>query len=166
MSTREENMSKVLAGSFVGCVLLSGCGIASVKPAAPQSQDPARFAYTRLYCTPNNESHFEAVMVDLAKVDAAPPAPPIFAKANPATRLSLVGFDPHWGARDLQTREFHPAPAAQFVVYVQGNMSITVTDGETRTFGPGDILRVEDTAPCKGHISVAGDKPSFAVISR
>jgi hypothetical protein len=40
-----------LAGSIIGCVLLSSCGTAFVRPT-PQSQDPARFTYTRLYCTP------------------------------------------------------------------------------------------------------------------
>jgi hypothetical protein len=151
---------------IIGCVLLSGCGTASVRSATPQSQDPSRFTYTRLYCTPDNESHFETVTVDLAKVDAFPPAPSIFVKPNPASRMALAGFDARWGAQDLQARKFHPAPSAQFVVYLQGIMSITTTDGDTRHFGPGDVLRVEDIAPCKGHISVVGDKTSFTMISR
>ncbi|WP_410961572.1 cupin domain-containing protein, partial [Salmonella sp. SAL4457] len=71
-----------------------------------------------------------------------------------------------WGTADLNGRNFHPTPFAQFVVYLQGVMSITTTDGETRQFGAGDVLRVEDTAPCKGHISVVGDRASFAAISR
>ena len=154
-----------LACSIIGCVLLSSCGTASVRPT-PQSQDPARFTYPRLYCTPDNESHFETVTVDLAKVDGPTPAAPVFVKANPASRMSLAGFDPHWGANDAQARKFHPAPSAQFVLYLQGVMSITTTDGETRHFGPGDALRVEDTVPCKGHISVVGDKTSFTMISR
>ena len=111
-------------------------------------------------------THFETITADLGKVDGTPPAPPSFAKANPASRMVFVGFDRAWGTEDLQVRAFHPTPAAQFVVYLQGTMSITVTDGETRHFGPGDVLRVEDTAPCKGHISVVGDRPSFTAISR
>ena len=159
-------MNKTLAYWMIGCAVLSGCGTASVRSAAPASQDPSRFTYTRLYCTPDNESRFETVTVDLGKVDAAPPAPPIFAKANPASRMSFVGFDPLWGTADLKARKFHPSPSAQFVVYLQGVMSITATDGDTRQFGPGDVLRVEDTAPCRGHISVVGDRSSFAAISR
>lgn len=80
--------------------------------------------------------------------------------------MVFAGFGAHWGAQDVQARTFHPAPAAQFVLYLQGTMSITVTDGETRHFGPGDVLRVEDVAPCRGHLSVVGDRPSFTVISR
>lgn len=147
-------------------MLLSGCGAASLSRATPQSQDPARFTYTRLYCTPDNESHFETITVDLAKVDAAPLPPPVFVKPSPASRMTLAGFGPRWGAQDLQARKFHPAPSAQFVVYLQGVMSITTTDSDTRHFGPGDVLRVEDIAPCKGHISVVGDKTSFTMISR
>jgi hypothetical protein len=158
----EEDMIRVLTCSIVGCVLLSGCGTASVNP---HSQNPSRFTYTRLYCTPDNESHFETVTVDLPRVEA-PPAPPTFAKGMPASRTVIVGFDAHWGALDLQGRKFHPAPSAQFVVYLQGTMSITTTDGEIRHFRSGDVLRVEDTAPCKGHISVAGEMPSFTMISR
>jgi hypothetical protein len=105
-------------------------------------------------------------MVELGRVDAAPPAPPFFAKGNAASRMVFAAFDARWGAEDLQSRKFHPAPAAQWVVYLEGVMSITVTDGETRHFGPGDVLRVEDTAPCKGHSSAVGDGPSFTVIAR
>ena len=104
--------------------------------------------------------------MELGRVDAVPPAPPFFVKVNPATRMVFAAFDAGWGADDLHGRNFHPAPAAQFVLYLQGIMSITVTDGETRQFRPGDVLRVEDTAPCKGHISVVGDKPSLTVVSR
>ncbi|SEB25265.1 hypothetical protein SAMN05444680_12443 [Variovorax sp. YR216] len=156
---------KVASGSIV-CVLLGACGTTSGRPPVQQSQDPSRFTYTRLFCSQDNESHFETVTTDLGKVDVAPPAPPFFTKANPASRIAFAGFDRAWGVQDLQGRTFHPAPSAQFVVYLQGTMAITVTDGETRRFGPGDVLRVEDTAPCKGHISVVGDKPAFTAISR
>jgi len=159
-------MNRTLVYSIIGCVLLSSCGTATVRRATPQSDDPSRFTYTRLYCTPDNESHFETVTVELAKVDGIPPAPPVFSKANPASRAVLAGFDPRWGTHDLQARKFHPAPSAQFVVVLQGVMSVITTDGQTRRFGPGDVLRVEDTAPCKGHISVVGDEASFTMISR
>ncbi len=159
-------MNRRLACLIIGCVLLSSCGTASVRRATPQSEDPSRFTYARLYCTPDNGSHFETVTVDLAKVDAAPLAPPMFVKGYSASRTALAGFDPRWGAQDLQARKFHPALSAQFAVYLQGVMSITTTNGETRHFGRGDVLRVEDAAPCKGHISVVCDKTSFTMISR
>jgi len=159
-------MIRKTACAVIGCVLLVGCSSAPPKPSARQGQDPSRLTYTRLYCSPDNESHFETAMVELGRVDAAPPAPPSFAKGNAASRMVFAAFDARWGAEDLQSRKFHPAPAAQWVVYLEGVMSITVTDGETRHFGPGDVLRVEDTAPCKGHSSTVGDGPSFTVIAR
>lgn len=94
------------------------------------------------------------------------PAPPGFAEANPAARLSFVGFDPRRGRADLQARRFHPAPSARFAVHLQGVMSITTTDGATRQFGPGDVPRVEDAAPCKGHLGVVGARTPFAAVSR
>jgi hypothetical protein len=157
---------RTIAASILAGSLLAGCGTSAIKSSPQPAQDLSRFSYTRLYCTPDNESHFDTVTMDLDRADTAPPAPPFFAKINPATRMVIVSFEPRWGADDLQARKFHPAPAAQFVVYLQGTMSITVTSGETRRFGPGDVLRVEDTAPCKGHISVAGDAPSITMLTR
>jgi hypothetical protein len=147
-----------LAGSIIGCVLLSSCGTAFVRPT-PQSQDPARFTYTRLYCTPDNESHFETVTVDLAKVDATPPVPPTFVKANPASRTILAGFDPRWGAHDAQARQFHPAPSAQFVVYLQGVMSITTTDGEPGTSDLVTCCESKTQLPARGTSASSATKP-------
>ena len=154
-------MRQALSWSLFCCALLWGCGSASTNP--PPQKEASRFTYTRLYCTPDTETHFEVVTADLAKVDAAPPAPHFYARGSAATRMALAGFDARWGAQDQKP---HPAPNAQFVVYLEGTMAITATDGTTRRFGPGDVLRVEDTAPCKGHISVAGDQPVFTMISR
>ena len=159
-------MIRQTACAVIGFALLAGCSSAPLKPSVLQGHDPSRLAYTRLYCSADNESHFETATVELGRVDAAPPAPPSFAKGNAASRMVFAAFDARWGAEDLQSRKFHPAPAAQWVVYLEGVMSITVTDGETRHFGPGDVLRVEDTAPCKGHSSAVGDGPSFTVIAR
>ena len=56
--------------------------------------------------------------------------------------------------------------AAQFVAILEGLVSVTATDGETRRFRAGDVLRAEDTSPCKGHITVVGDKPDFIMVAR
>ena len=49
-------------------------------------------------------------------------------------------------------------PAVQFLTVLRA-FSITATDGETRQLHAGEVLRLEDTSPCKGHITVAGDQP-------
>ena len=159
-------MGHTAVSSIVCLSLIAGCGSASLNPAGRQGQDASRLTYTRIYCAPDNESHFDSVTMDLARVDAAPPAPPFFAKGSAASRLVFAAFDANWGAEDVKGKAFHPAPVAQWVVYLEGVMSITVSTGETRHFGPGDVLRVEDTAPCKGHISRVGDSPSFSVLVR
>ena len=105
--------------------------------------------------------------VALSKTNAAPPASPLYAGGSrPVSTALFVGADAQWGTHDLQNRLNHPAPAAQFVVLLAGTFSVTTTDGNTRRFSPGDVVRVEDTAPCKGHITVVGDKPGFLMFAR
>lgn len=154
--------------TFVCClalVLLAGCSaLAPVRIS--NGADASRFTYTRIFCTSDNESHFDSVTVDLSKVDAAPPALPFFAKGSVATRVAFAGFEPGWGAAEEPLRKYHPAPAAQYVVYLSGAMTVTTTDGQRRQFGPGDVLRVEDVAPCKGHMSVAGPGAAHTIVVR
>src|SRR6266403_4365059 len=40
-------------------------------------RDASHFSYARLYCSPDGNSHFQDVMVDLRKTNFAPPASPI-----------------------------------------------------------------------------------------
>ena len=158
-------MRKMLLFSVVGALLLSGCGTASLKTS--QANDPSRFTYTRVYCTPDAESHFQNVTVDLRKVSFAPPAPPIYIGGSvPATSAFFGAFEPRWGAHDLENHLNHPVPAIQFVTVLQGELSLIATDGETRRFRAGDVVRVEDIAPCKGHIAVWGDQPGYLMFAR
>lgn len=147
--------------SLLSLTVALGTGCATL-PA----KDLSRLSYTRVFCTPDNESHFDSMTVELTKVDAAPPAQPFFARGSPASRAAFAAFEPGWGAHDLQVRKHHPAPAAQFVVYLEGSMSVTTSDGATREFRAGDVLRVEDVAPCKGHISVVGSAPAYTMVIR
>lgn len=160
-------MQKFLLFLIVGAVLLTGCESGAHTAARSQSRDPSRFSYTRLYCTPDNESHFEDVTVELSKINFAPPASPIYVGgSHPASSVFFVGSEALWGAHDLAKGLNHPAPAVQFITVLVGAFSVTATDGETRRFHVGDVLRIEDIAPCKGHITVVGDKPGFAMFAR
>ena len=151
--------------SFVAVMALAGCGTA-IQQSTTQVQAPSRFSYARIYCTPDNESHFETVTSDLAKVDAAPPAQPFYAKGHSATRVAFAAFEAGWGAQDEKAKKYHPAPAPQYVIYLSGQMSVTTSDGQSRQFIGGDVLRVEDVAPCKGHISVVGASPVHTMVVR
>jgi hypothetical protein len=143
------------------------CGTAAAQGDRARPGDAPRASYTRIFCTPDTETHFETVAVDFARADAAPPAPPFHrGGARAATGTVFLGFGPRWGEGDLEARRWHPAPVANTVVMLRGTFSITTTDGETRRFAAGDVIRVEDTAPCKGHITVAGDEPVLVMLVR
>lgn len=160
-------MRTMLLFSIVSAVLLSRCGATSLNATRSRSYDSSRFTYTRIYCTPDTETHFENVTVELSKMTFAPPATPVYVGGNrPASSAFFLGADARWGVHDWENRIYHPAPALQFVTVLQGVFSVTTTDGETRRFRAGDVARLEDTSPCKGHIAVVGDKPAFLMITR
>ena len=129
--------------------------------------DPSHLTYARLYCTPDNESHFAELTAELAKQNFAPPAASINIGGNqPASSVFFAGFEPRWGSGDLAKHLYHPTPAVQMLTVVQGVFSITTTDGQTRQLHPGGVVHLEDVAPCKGHITVVGDTTGFLVFAR
>jgi hypothetical protein len=129
--------------------------------------DPSRFSYARLYCSADGNSHFQDVTVELRSTEFAPPAPPINIGSDiAASKTFFGGFGAGWGAQDLEKHLNHPTPAIQFGIVLRGTFSITTTDGETRRLAPGSVFRLEDTAPCKGHITVVGDQTGFLMFVR
>jgi hypothetical protein len=154
----------------VGALMMSavaalGAGVTG--STARAEDDASQFTYTRLYCTPDNQSHFTQVTAELAKENFAPPAAPVAIGGNkPASKAFIGGFAAHWGAGDLQSHLTHPTPAVQQITVLRGVFSITVTDGETRVLHPGDLVLLEDVTPCKGHITVVGDQPGFLLFAR
>ena len=146
--------------------LLAGCATSSMN-APLQSGDPSTISYTRVYCTPDNESHFERVAIRLSKTNFAPPAKRLYAGGNtPVSTTLFVGGNAGWGAEDLKNGLNHPPPAPQLVVVLAGDWEVTTTDGETRHFRLGDVVRLDDTAPCKGHIAVVGDESGQLMFAR
>src|ERR1700730_8421080 len=142
-------------------------GVSVVSSSAKAEDDASRFTYVRLHCTPDNQSHFTDVTIELAKENFAPPAAPIAIGGNkPTSRAFIAGFGAHWGAADLQTHLNHPTPAVQLFTVLRGVFSITATDGETRQLHPGDMVKLHTITPCKGHITVVGDKPGFLLFAR
>ena len=49
---------------------------------------------------------------------------------------------------------WHPAPRRQYIINLDGGVSIQASDGETRIIGAGEVILVEDTSG-KGHFSKA-----------
>ena len=155
--------TKMLPFVFV-VVALSGYAATS---QGKDNRDASQFTYARLYCGPDGNTHFQDVTADLRKTNFAPPAPPIHIGSDfAASKAFFGGFDAGWGTQDLENRLNHPTPAKQFGIVLQGTFSITTTDGETRRLGPGSVFWLEDTAPCKGHITVVGDQTGFLMFVR
>lgn len=148
-------------------VTIAALGLTLMSSIATAEGDSSQFHYVRLYCTPDNESHFADVTVALTKENFAPPAPPIAIGSNQQASHTFVGgFEANWGASDLKNHLNHPTPAVQLFTVLGGVFSVTVTDGETRVLHPGAVVRLEDVSPCKGHITVVGDEPGYLMFAR
>jgi hypothetical protein len=164
MAAEKSMRRQIGALMIVSAVALGANAISS---SAKAEDDTSRFTYVRLHCTPDNQSHFSDVTVDLAKENFAPPASPIAIGGNkPTSRAFIAGFGARWGAADLQNHLNHPTPAVQLFTVLRGVFSITASDGETRQLHAGDLVLLEDITPCKGHITVVGDQPGFLFFAR
>ncbi|MBA3378257.1 MAG: cupin domain-containing protein [Chloroflexia bacterium] len=117
--------------------------------------------YTRLYTGDDGDSRWEDVDLPFTLTDFAPPAPPLAVSvAQIATGLMFVTFPAGWRG------DWHPAPRRQFQFFLAGIVGAESGDGETRQFGPGDAVLVEDTTG-RGHRSwVAGDTDVVMAVVR
>ena len=98
----------------------------------------------RLYTDKNGESHFQDVELEYAETTRAGK----LSKRIPATGIIFREVQPDY---DL---DWHPAPRRQYIINLDGAVSIQASDGETRIIGAGEVLLVEDTTG-KGHFSKA-----------
>lgn len=119
-------------------------------------QKAEAFEITRIYSDDRGESHFGQTKVAFNLVDYAPPAPPIsVSEVQVAEGVLFISSPAGWYG------DWHPAPRKQFMICLTGELEIKVSDGETRRFGPGCPVLVEDTSG-KGHISrVVGSERCF-----
>ena len=77
-----------------------------------------------------------------------------------AKSLTFTSADAAW------IGDWHPTPRVQYVLVMKGEVEITVETGESRRFGPGSVVLLEDVRG-KGHDSrVVSDTPAlFAMIA-
>jgi hypothetical protein len=111
----------------------------------------------RMYTDESGETHFSDELVEVHEVNFAPPAPAMYASAPiPAAQtLFLLCPDGWYG-------DMHPAPRRQLMVLMYGELEVTVSDGTTRRFTPGQTTLVEDTTG-KGHATRALRESLIAV---
>ena len=98
------------------------------------------FNVTRIYSDPIGDSHFEDISIPLRSSgeigflsDEEPVKGIIFREV-----AASYDFD------------FHNAPQRQYIILLDGGVTIETSLGEIRTFKTGEILLVEDTTG-KGH---------------
>ena len=115
--------------------------------------------YVQLKAGKAGENHFEQVTLDLSEADYRPPAPMMFVShCYRADGLQFVRLPAGWAGESI-----HP-PKTQFLICLKGHLEVTVSDGEKRTFGPGDSVLMEDVAG-KGHRTrVKGTEECVAAI--
>jgi hypothetical protein len=92
---------------------------------------------TRLFADRHGRARFEAIEISLAP-DHPPPDAMSVSQPWQASAV-LFGRGPAGGSHAEQ-----PEHRRQLVIGVSGMVEVTAS-GETRAFGPGDVLLVEDT---------------------
>ncbi len=95
---------------------------------------------TRIYADAAGESHFADI--DIPLTDAGTIG--LLSQPMPASSVIFRETLPHYDF------DWHPAPRRQLVVLLDGEIEITTSDGQSRTFRGGDILLLEDTTG-RGH---------------
>ena len=103
--------------------------------------------YTKIFVDKEGETHSMDIEIGLELVEYAPPAPPLLiSQFNPAKRYAFSVFPSGWFG------DWHPTPRKQVYFILSGKLEGRVSDGETRQFGPGSIVLVDDTTG-KGYVT-------------
>ena len=101
--------------------------------------------YVRLHADQNGQSHFAQATLNLDEADYRPPAPMIHVShAFAADGLQFIRLPSGWAADTILP------PKKQFLICLKGHIEVTASDGEKRSFGPGDSVLMEDVGG-KGH---------------
>jgi hypothetical protein len=113
----------------------------------------------RLFSDPAGESHFEDAEIELNLSDYVSSAPQLYlSESEPANQFSFMKAPAGWSS------DWHPSSARNLFFVLYGEWEVTASDGETRRFGVGSVLLVEDTSG-KGHSSrVVSETDSLAAM--
>ena len=95
---------------------------------------------TRVYATPDGESHFEEVEIRLRDAGEIGMLSEGIPARHVIFRENAPSYDYDW----------HHAPQRQYIALLDGEIEIEVSGGEKRRFRGGDILLMEDTSG-RGH---------------
>ncbi len=102
---------------------------------------------TRVYPGKDGESHFEDVDVPLEDSSRGR-----FKRSKPLDATSIL-FSVCEGHLSVG---WHTTPRRQYIIILEGEVELGVSDGNQRKFGPGNILLLEDTTG-RGHTTHSVD---------
>jgi len=118
-----------------------------------------RVPYVRIVSDEAGRTRFVDSGADLAPGDFAPPAPPLDLSAvDPTDGVRFIGAAAGWDSPP------HPAPRRQWVVTLHGTVEAATGDGESRRFGPGAAVLLEDTHGEGHRTRVIGDEAWLAMV--
>ena len=95
---------------------------------------------TRVFADQEGESHFEDVEIELTSSGKIGK----LSDKLPAKNIIFRENEPEYNY------DWHPAPQKQYIILLDGEIELEVSDVEIRRFGGGDIILVEDING-KGH---------------
>lgn len=100
-------------------------------------------AYTRIVAGPDGESWFEEGEFPYSFM-------PLGDLQAGISTLDIGGQGTFMMFPSGAFEDFHPTPNSQILVVVQGRVEVGTSDGDTRRFGPGDVVLMQDNSG-KGH---------------
>ena len=116
--------------------------------------------FVRLSVAPDGETRFQNDELAMDEADYRPPAPLLFvSRARESSMIQFVRLPAGWEGKSFTV------PEPQFFICVEGALEISASDGESRTFGPGSVVLMEDTSG-KGHSTrVVGNHDAIAALA-
>jgi hypothetical protein len=122
--------------------------------------EEALMRYVRVVTTEDGGSRFVDIDVEQTEAPFAENVPPLLVSPTVPVQGLVFVTTPE----DLRDTEPHPSPRRQFVIFLEGEFEIETTDGDRRTFPPGGVALLEDTAG-RGHVTRASKgRASFVAV--
>ena len=139
-------------------VMLAALADILLLPVAYAAADEHGIPYVRIFADAEGNSHFEDGMfpVDVIKLQSGEEAR--VHSVAVAGNASMLMLEP--GAFE----DWHPSPASQMMVIIQGEAEVGASDGELRYLTPGTIFVMDDNVG-RGHTTrTIGDVPHIGMM--